>query len=52
MTWENFSKKPEIVPCVRDASGLAIPTKSCKSSVKSIKDGIYHTSESKRRKKS
>ena len=24
MTWENFSKKPEIVPCVRDASGLVV----------------------------
>lgn len=24
MTWENFSKKPGIVPCVRDASGLVV----------------------------
>lgn len=24
MTWKNFSKKPGIVPCVRDASGLVV----------------------------
>lgn len=24
MTWEEYSKKPGIVPCVRDADGLVV----------------------------